>query len=161
MLEVIILYIVLTIASIWDIRTFKIPNALVFFAMVVGLSLSTYQNGLSGLGYAGVSMLIVFLVLLPLWLIQLMFAGDIKLLMAMASFLGWKMTLVISYQAVIIASIIFLFLIKPKRVLEMFKEFFYLIFYKIPLLSAGKRSKLQFSVPIFIAFILSVHNLLP
>jgi len=160
-MELYILYAILIIASIWDIKTFKIPNALVFSAMVMGLILSFVENGFNGIGFSLLSIGIMFVVFLPIWLFRVMGAGDIKLLMSISSFLGWKMTLSISYYAVLIAAFLFLFFIHPKRIYGMFKDFFFLIFYKIPLLSDGNKRKMQFSVPIFLAFILVMHDLLP
>lgn len=160
-MEILILYIVLTIASIWDIKTFKIPNALVFSSMVLGICLSFFENGFNGMFISLLSIVIIFVIFLPIWIFKIMGAGDIKLYMAISSFLGWKMTLSISYYSIIIGALMFMFFIHPKRIYSMFKEFFFLIFYKIPLLSDGNKRKLQFSVPIFIAFILIVHDLLP
>lgn len=152
------LIIILIICSIFDAKTFKIPNFIVFPLMIFGIIYSYYNFGVEGLIDSTKSIVIIFLILLLPWLINVMGAGDIKLFIALSSFIGWYKVLELVLLSMIIISVIYIFIMGIKRAKELFVEFFYLIFYKIPLLSEGKKNKIQFSVPILFAFILIQGN---
>jgi len=159
-MELYLLYAFLILACSFDLKTFKIPNLLVLLFMITGLVFSFLEGGWHTLFSSLISLLITFAIFLPIWIIRIMGAGDIKLLMGISTFLGWQTAFSISYLAIIFAGLIFSFLIRPKYIYQLFNDFFFLIFYKIPLSSYGKEKKLQFSIPIFIAFIVIYHDLL-
>lgn len=66
-----------------DIKARRIPNKVVLSGLIVALAFHVYMSGLSGLGDAVIGALTGLLVMLPIYLLRLMGAGDVKL-MAMA-----------------------------------------------------------------------------
>ena len=76
------------LASGWDIRTRRIPNALTLAFPVAALAVHLYMNGMDG----GVSTLggwtLGLVLFLPLFALGGMGAGDVKLLAAFGAWLG-------------------------------------------------------------------------
>ncbi len=90
-----VLIALLLAAAVIDYRSYRIPNWLTIGGMVAGLAFSmmqatrTYSGLLAGLGGIAVGMG----VLLPLYAIRVMGAGDVKLMGAAGAFLGVSGTL--------------------------------------------------------------------
>ncbi len=81
------------VASVWDIRTRRIPNAVTFGSAVVAVVFHAVDAGslraLPGaLGWSAAGWAVGFLLFLPLFLLGGMGAGDVKLLAAMGAWLG-------------------------------------------------------------------------
>jgi prepilin peptidase CpaA len=74
-------------AVYWDIKERRVPNEFVLSGLLTALVFHTLVSGLSGLGMAFTGALTGLLVLLPVNLLRLMGAGDVKL-MAMAGAFG-------------------------------------------------------------------------
>lgn len=158
----------LVVASVWDYKTYKIPNALTMLGVVIGLGYSFYLSGWSGIVVSITTIVIIFLLFLPVWIFFGMGAGDVKLLMMIASFNPFMIELTkrsdlplwIGIDAIILSGLIFIFLIPKKRIKEMFLEYFYLLYYRIPVLSAKRaKQKLPFAVMILPAFLFEVFLL--
>ncbi len=79
---------ILLLASGWDLRFHKIPNWLVFPAMIAALSYHTAMNGLEGLFLSFQGMGLGMALLFPFFLLGGMGAGDVKLLGAVGAILG-------------------------------------------------------------------------
>lgn len=159
-----ILYAILIFASIWDWRTYKIPNALSVFGILSGLIVSYFEHGFNGVWHSFISMLIVFAVLFPVWAlsnagIPILGAGDVKLFMVISTFIPYMITFKIVYLSIIIGAFIFIFLISPKKIISMFKNIIYLTFYYIPNIKEENLKKISFSFPIFLAFLIQTHIL--
>lgn len=77
----------LAVAVYWDIRERRIPNKLVLSGLLTALAFHAIVSGVAGLGVAFVGALTGLLVLLPLNMLRLMGAGDVKL-MAMTGAFG-------------------------------------------------------------------------
>lgn len=77
----------LAAAVYWDVRERRVPNKLVLSGLATALVLHAWLSGLPGLGMALAGALTGLLVLLPVNLLRLMGAGDVKL-MAMAGAFG-------------------------------------------------------------------------
>ena len=117
-------------SALTDLWRNKIYNAWILPGMLVGLVISVYQGGLQGLWTSAVSMIVSLGILLPVYFLNGIGAGDVKLFAAVAAFL--------SVQA-IITCIIFSFLIKG--------------LFSIPVILTKRNLKqtIHFAVPILIS----------
>lgn len=78
---------VITVA-IFDLRERRIPNFLVFPAMLLGLMLNAFNHGLDGFLFAIKGLGLGFSLLLIPYLVRGMKAGDVKFAMAIGTFSG-------------------------------------------------------------------------
>lgn len=88
-----VLLVVLIAAAVIDTRRHRLPNALTVTAALLGLGLQTGLQGWDGLlnGLAG--FFTGLLLFLPFYALSWMGAGDVKLMAAVGSFLGWPYSL--------------------------------------------------------------------
>ena len=104
-----ILLILLVIASFSDYATYKIPNWLTFGGMLFGLTynaavpLST--NPHHAFLWAAQGLLIGLCIMLPLYVMKIMGAGDVKLMAMIGAFLGASDTLYVILFSFIIGGI--------------------------------------------------------
>ena len=85
----------LVVAALIDWRTMRIPNWLTVGGMVLGLAISTVHGATvaKGLGQAAGGLSLGLLVLLPLYLLRVLGAGDVKLMAMVGAFLGPSSTI--------------------------------------------------------------------
>lgn len=87
-LEFVALLALIAIASLYDVKSRRIPNWLI----VTGLASSLFYQTFSGYGYGFTFWItglgVGFLSFLPLYVIRAMGAGDVKLMAAVGSFVG-------------------------------------------------------------------------
>jgi prepilin peptidase CpaA len=81
------------VASVWDIRTRRIPNAVTFGSAAVAVAFHAFDAGslraLPGaVGWSVGGWIVGLLLFLPLFLLGGMGAGDVKLLAALGAWLG-------------------------------------------------------------------------
>lgn len=100
------LLVILVSAAYFDIRTYKIPNALTVAGMAAGIIYRLYGLGPPGLFAAVTDLIAGMMILFPLYLIRCLGAGDIKLLTVISTFLGWKVTLIVSFYSLMIGAVI-------------------------------------------------------
>lgn len=100
------LLVFLVLAVYFDIKTYKIPNALTVTGMAAGIIYRLYGLGPPGLFTAATDLIAGMMILFPLYLIRCLGAGDIKLLMVISTFLGWKVTLIVSFYSLMIGAVI-------------------------------------------------------
>lgn len=84
-----VLLAVLIVAAVLDTRSHRLPNVLTVTAALLGISLQYWLQGWSGLlnGLAG--FFAALLSFLPFYSARWMGAGDVKLMAAVGTFLGW------------------------------------------------------------------------
>ncbi|SFM22523.1 A24 family peptidase [Nitrosomonas communis] len=93
------LIILLLIAAWQDIRYYRIPNILVFPGAIIGVLLNTLlpqEMGAFGLLTSLAGLGVGLVVLLPLYLLRAMGAGDIKLMAMIGTFVGSTSMLIIT-----------------------------------------------------------------
>ena len=85
-----ILFALLTIASITDYRTYKIPNWLTAGGIIFGLVYSVFVPFSRDFGFLWAlgGMMLGFIVMLPCYVLRIMGAGDVKLMAMVGAFLG-------------------------------------------------------------------------
>lgn len=91
MLATVILFIVLGISMITDMKSRKILNVITMPAMIFGMIYHTYLSGFQGLLFSILGLLIGFFLLMIPFLLGGMGAGDLKLLAAVGAILGGEM----------------------------------------------------------------------
>lgn len=161
-ISIIVLFAFLIIVSIWDMRTFEIPDAFLLLGIGAGLVVSFIENEWSGVFASLMALFWVFLITFGIWVVGELFfgqsiigAGDMKLLSVIALFLGVQTTMVVFYWSILLAGFLFLFMIHPKQIIGLFRGIYHFFVYAIPK-SAVSTKKLAFSVPITMATVLTV-----
>lgn len=93
MFAAIVLFGLLVIAVVGDLRRHRIANLLILSGLALGLSTQVHAGGIAGLGSAALGLLVGFGALLPLYALGGMAAGDVKLMAMVGSFLSPQATL--------------------------------------------------------------------
>ncbi len=116
-------------AAVWlDFDAWRIPNGLIIFGTAAGAGLNFYLTRLFGLADAFAGFLIPFILLLPLYGLSMLGAGDIKLLMAAGAFTGWRGSLFsLAAAAFAGAALSITLMIKHRNFLKRFHFFFHYI----------------------------------
>lgn len=112
------------IAAAWtDVRQGKIPNAVTYPGVLLGLIGHTIAGGLSGdgelrIGLAGaaIGLAVGFLPLLAAWQAGGVGGGDAKLMAAVGALVGWKFTLAAMVYGLVIAAMMALAVIVARRI---------------------------------------------
>ena len=84
----VLFFLVLTAAAVCDRKDDRIPNELCLFTGILGVLYSVLEEGAEAALWRILLGLILFVLFVPLWLLGVLGAGDIKLIMAAACFLG-------------------------------------------------------------------------
>lgn len=87
-----ILFTLLSVAAVIDYRSYRIPNWLTFSGAAIGLLYSAFNPGLTnhGLLWSLAGLGIGFIVMLPMYALRIMGAGDVKLMAMVGSLLGYN-----------------------------------------------------------------------
>ncbi len=83
---------ILTVASLFDARWYKIPNQLIVLGYTAGLFLNIQMNGPIGIIYFIVKALAPVIILYLLYKVKGLGAGDIKLFSVMSTLVGMRLT---------------------------------------------------------------------
>ena len=84
-------------ASVSDLRTRRIPNALTFGAAAAGCLFALVQGGLPGLGWSAGGWLLAVILFAPFFVLRGLGAGDVKLLGAFGAWLGPQNALYLAF----------------------------------------------------------------
>ena len=89
-IEVVLLALVLG-AAVYDVRYRRIPNWLTLLGVLVGVGLNTFlYRGWQGMRFALLGLALGFGVYFVLYAMRAMGAGDVKLMAAIGSMVGWS-----------------------------------------------------------------------
>ncbi|MDA1674836.1 prepilin peptidase [Bacillus cereus group sp. TH152-1LC] len=146
---------ILIISSIWDIyRNKKIPNALILLGIILGYTYSFVHEGWRGLLISILTSLVVLILgVFLLW--GTIAAGDVKLLIVIATYIGLLGAGKVLLCSFFIGSIFFI-LFKWKRLTQSLKMVVNFAFYFVPIRMYSKEKAVAFSPFITIAYILVV-----
>lgn len=139
-------------AVIFDLRTFRIPNALIVLFLMAGLVYNCCIAGPSGVVKALLCMCIMVIALLLPWRLKALGAGDIKLFSVISLFFGLKNTFRIIITALFIGGVIgFIYIIS------------YIFSYISGLINKNRLPtfrlhRIRYCIPIFIAVILFIFG---
>jgi len=104
--------ILLSVIAGWtDWRSRRIPNWLTVPAFAVGIILSTYSDGWSGLKSSVLGTGLAFALLLPFWLLRSLGAGDLKFAAALGAYTGPGRLIDILIGSVFVAGVMALALV--------------------------------------------------
>ncbi|NMB33492.1 MAG: prepilin peptidase [Clostridium sp.] len=80
----------ITAALFSDIKSYKIRNKLTFTFMIIGLILAIMEGGVQGFLDSLLGIVIPFVLLIILYALRMLGAGDIKLFSAVGAVMGWQ-----------------------------------------------------------------------
>jgi prepilin peptidase CpaA len=114
---IVLLFVVLVIASIVDLRAHRIPNWLTYPAALVAIGVHTLSKGFSGFLFGIEGLALGFGLFILFYLAGGMGAGDVKLMATVGAFLGPKGVLVASIFTALVGGIYSVgLLVKSRRV---------------------------------------------
>lgn len=121
------LSIVLILALISDIRTYKIKNSITFPFIIIGIVTNIYLNSLEGLFFSLKGIIVPILLLIIFFILRMLGAGDIKLFCAIGSIMGAEFILYTILYAFLTGGVMALLLIIIRK--NGIKRFKYLFKY--------------------------------
>lgn len=104
------------LAALWDITQRRVPNAIVGPGILLGLALAAQASGLPGLGAAVLGVASALALLIVPFAMRWMGGGDVKLLMAIGAFIGWRGVLYVLVLGTAIHALVGLGMIFSSRV---------------------------------------------
>lgn len=128
----IILFLVLVICVVTDVKSRKIFNSITLPTIVIGFTYYLFTNSLEGFLYSGKGFLVGFLLLLIPFIMGGIGAGDVKLLAAVGSIKGVLFVFNTFFYAAIIGGVIALIImVRRKELISFFRRlFFFFVFIK-------------------------------
>ena len=96
---VVFLGILTALATVWDLRTRRIPNRITVSVFVIGLLYRGIFHGVPGLSDAALGFAVGFGIFFTLWLLGSSGGGDVKLMGALGVCLGMKLTLYVVFTS--------------------------------------------------------------
>src|SRR5438552_10022495 len=85
----VLMVLLVSTAAIYDVRFRRIPNWLVLIGLLLGLGFNVFLFEWRGLRLSLLGLGLASLIYFPLYLLRGMGAGDVKLMMALGSMVGW------------------------------------------------------------------------
>ncbi len=129
MISIILKYIelalLLILALISDIKTYKIKNNIVYPFIIIGFITNLYLGGLDGLISSFKGMMIPIIILIIFFVLRMLGAGDIKLFSAIGAIMGIEFVLIsIIYSFLAGGAIALLLIILRRNGIERLKHLF-------------------------------------
>ena len=110
-------------ASIYDLRTRRLPNALTFGAALVGFAYQFAIGGASGLAFGVAGWLIAVALFFPFFALRGLGAGDVKLLGAFGAWLGPVAALYMAFYTGVAGGVMALMVVLARgRVMQTFSN---------------------------------------
>jgi prepilin peptidase CpaA len=106
------------VASVFDLQSRRIPNALTFGAAAAGLIFAAATGGVSGVGASLAGWLLAMALWLPIYALGGMGAGDVKLMAAVGVWLGPAGALHAALYAAIAGAVLALMLAFARGILR-------------------------------------------
>lgn len=94
----IMILVMIIVATHFDIKSGKIPNSFNLTFGIIGITTAIWLAGEKGLLNSLAGIVIPVIILMPLFTLRVIGAGDIKLISAVGAFLGTKVCLVVIYS---------------------------------------------------------------
>ncbi len=85
----VVLLLIAGLAAVYDLRYRRIPNWIVLTGLALGIGLNTFLFEWAGLRQSLLGLGLAFVIYFPLYLLRGMGAGDVKLMAALGSIVGW------------------------------------------------------------------------
>jgi prepilin peptidase CpaA len=104
-----------TIALVTDLRARRIPNLLSACTFLTGVGINVVQGGAMGAGYALAGAGLGLALLLPLYAIRAMGAGDVKLVVALGALLGPRALASVAVYAALVGGLIAVVILARRR----------------------------------------------
>lgn len=115
LLQYFILGAIIVPCVVHDLKGYRIPNAWILTGWIAGMFYQICQKGWTGIPFWFLSLLPPILILLPLYLLRVLGAGDIKLFSVVIGILGWESTLGVFICSFLCAAGMSLFQMAKKR----------------------------------------------
>src|SRR5437016_4035299 len=112
-IEAVLLMLVIA-ASVYDVRYRRIPNWLTASGVVAGIALNSFLFGFSGTLHSLLGFFVAFAFYVTLYALRAMGAGDVKLMAAVGSIVGWENWFGIFILTAVIGGIISLVMVAVK-----------------------------------------------
>ncbi len=123
-IKIIITIILIMLALISDIRTYKIKNRLVGIFIIIGIATNVGLQGKQGIGFSFIGIISPVVILFLLYYLKMLGAGDIKLFSAIGAVMGVRFVVYAMAYSFLAGGIIALFImLMRKNVMIRFKYF--------------------------------------
>ncbi len=153
-----IIFGVALLGGVYDLFTKKIPNWWTFPTMLLALGFHFWWQGWDGLGHSFLGLLLGLSLFLPLYILNIMGAGDVKLLMSIGAWGGVAFTLQVALASIAIGGVYAFFItLFSGRLLPLMRSSFHFVLSKIvhgfppATLDVNKNHKFSFGVSITLA----------
>lgn len=148
MISLIITLIFVLLATVWDLKTRRIPNAITFSSMIIGIALNLYLSGIGGFKNSIVGLTIGILLLVIPFALGGIGAGDVKLLAAIGAINGGTFALYTFLYSSIAGAVIAVGYVFMRRQISLALETTTIIVRNIPAILRGGHESAAFSAGI-------------
>jgi len=157
------------LACITDLRSARIPNALTFSALALGLLFHVLAPSGSGLLAAFAGLLAGLLVFFPFFALGAMGAGDVKLMAALGVWLGWQPVIQVALYGAVAGGVLAIVLAMWRgylrtalqNILALFRYWAVVGIKPLPelTLEAGTGLRLPYALPIMVGLVVTLWRL--